>query len=145
MADTLPPAPIVAVRCKPLSTCDPPIVTVEEAGRLLVGPLPFTFDFSFDGGTGQEEVYRSVAEPLVDKAFGGLNSTLLAYGQTGSGKSHSMTGTADDPGITPRLVDAVFARAAALELEGSGATASLSCSMLEIYNEKCKLSTESME
>ena len=132
MADTLPPAPIVTVRCKPLSLACEPIVTIEAKGRVLVGALPFDYDFGFDGGSGQEEVYRAVAEPLVDKAFGGLNSTLLAYGQTGSGKSHSMTGTVADPGITPRLVDAVFARAAALD---GGASASLSCSMLEIYNE----------
>ena len=106
--DALPPAPIVAVRIRP-SSCEP-IVNAGPDGGILVGALPFEFDHAFDGASEQVDVYRSIAHPLVAKAFDGLNSTLLAYGQTGSGKSHSMTGTAAFPGIMPRLVDDVFAQ-----------------------------------
>lgn len=55
----------------------------------------FTYDFSFssfdDGDpsyVSQEKVYRSLAQPLLGKAFEGYNTCLFAYGQTGSGKSY---------------------------------------------------------
>ena len=34
----------------------------------------------------------------------GFNSTVFAYGQTSSGKTHTMKGTADEPGIIPLAV-----------------------------------------
>jgi hypothetical protein len=55
----------------------------------------FTYDFSFwsfDRESGdfasQEQVYVSLAVPLLGKAFEGYNTCLFAYGQTGSGKSY---------------------------------------------------------
>lgn len=41
---------------------------------------------------GQEEVFRELARPLLDRAFEGYNTCLFAYGQTSSGKSYSMMG-----------------------------------------------------
>lgn len=32
-------------------------------------------------------------------------ATVFAYGVTSSGKTHTMQGTADDPGIIPRAVE----------------------------------------
>lgn len=37
---------------------------------------------------GQEQVYRELAQPLLDNSFKGYNTCLFAYGQTGSGKSY---------------------------------------------------------
>ena len=55
----------------------------------------FAFDFSFwsfdqDNGdfATQAQVYASLAQPLLGKAFEGYNTCLFAYGQTGSGKSY---------------------------------------------------------
>jgi centromeric protein E len=128
------PAPVVAVRVRPSSAGNPSIVTSagSDGTTIQVGPLPFAFDHIFDGGADQESVYRAIAQPLVGKAFDGLNSSLLAYGQTSSGKTHSMTGSAADPGITPRLVVDLFEAVSKLP---AGATVDVTCSMLEIYNE----------
>ncbi len=40
---------------------------------------------------------------------GGFNGTVFAYGQTSSGKTHTMSGTAAEPGIIPLAVREVFA------------------------------------
>lgn len=69
----------------------------------------------------------------------GKNSTIFAYGQTGSGKTYTMFGSMGsnskngecDPknyGIIPRTLQQIFKR----DLTNS----TISCSMLEIYNEK---------
>jgi Kinesin motor domain len=38
----------------------------------------------------------------------GFNVCLFAYGQTGSGKTFTMTGSANEPGLTPRTVREIF-------------------------------------
>lgn len=43
-------------------------------------------------------------------ALKGFNVTLLAYGQTSSGKTHTVEGKSEDPGILPRLAEALFSR-----------------------------------
>ena len=55
----------------------------------------FAYDFSFwsfdhtaDQYADQKQVYRCLAQPLLQKAFDGYNTCLFAYGQTGSGKSY---------------------------------------------------------
>ena len=38
----------------------------------------------------------------------GINATIFAYGQTASGKTHTMRGTAADPGVIPRALRTLF-------------------------------------
>lgn len=47
--------------------------------------------------------------PCGLQVVNGFNSTVFAYGQTSSGKTHTMKGTAADPGIIPLAVREVFA------------------------------------
>lgn len=52
------------------------------------------------------------SQPLpssLPQVVNGFNSTVFAYGQTSSGKTHTMKGTAGDPGIIPLAVREVFA------------------------------------
>ena len=56
--------------------------------------------------------------------------SLFAYGQTGSGKSHTMFGRGGAPGVVPRFCDALFA--------GLAASATVTCSVVEIYNEQLR-------
>ncbi len=68
----------------------------------------FAYDGVFAGDTGNEQVFRTCAAPLLQRMLAGINTTVFAYGQTGSGKTHTMTGTAADPGIALRLMSAIF-------------------------------------
>ena len=59
----------------------------------------------------------------------GYHTTVFAYGQTCSGKTHTMLGSANEPGLIPLIVAYVHDR-----LEGMQGW-KLSVSYLEIYNE----------
>ncbi|CAM9695752.1 unnamed protein product, partial [Sphacelaria rigidula] len=50
----------------------------------------FVFDHAFTPQCGQQEVYESIAAPVVDGAIEGLHGLIMAYGQTASGKSYTM-------------------------------------------------------
>ena len=80
---------------------------------------------------------------LIDSAFSGYNYSLFAYGQTGSGKSHSMVGFGTDVGIIPRACQSIFStikEKRSLNLPDSDTTTeyAVTCSMLEIYNERVR-------
>ncbi|XP_018415137.1 PREDICTED: kinesin-like protein KIF13A isoform X3 [Nanorana parkeri] len=107
-------------------------------------PKVFAFDYCFwsmdEANTskyaGQEEVFKCLGEGILDNAFQGYNACIFAYGQTGSGKSFSMMGSADQPGLIPRLCSALFLRAT--ELENDSQTFKVEVSYMEIYNEKVR-------
>ncbi|XP_073534921.1 kinesin-like protein KIF13A isoform X5 [Phyllobates terribilis] len=104
----------------------------------------FAFDYCFwsmdekntEKYAGQEVVFKCLGEGILDNAFQGYNACIFAYGQTGSGKSFSMMGTADQPGLIPRLCCALFLRAA--EEENDSQTFKVEVSYMEIYNEKVR-------
>ncbi|MGH0156298.1 UNVERIFIED_CONTAM: hypothetical protein FKN15_038629 [Acipenser sinensis] len=88
------------------------------------------------GQTGQEVVFKSLGEGILENAFQGYNACIFAYGQTGSGKSFSMMGTADQPGLIPRLCGALFER---VSKEGNESHSfKVEVSYMEIYNEKVR-------
>ena len=61
----------------------------------------------------------------------GYNGTVFAYGQTSSGKTHTMMGSAEEPGVIRQAVDQLF-----LAVEQITDRAFLmEVSYLEIYNE----------
>ncbi|KAJ2783045.1 hypothetical protein GGI15_002730, partial [Coemansia interrupta] len=69
---------------------------------------------------------------VLQHAFSGYHCCVFAYGQTGSGKSHTMMGTADDPGLIPRICQGLFARIAEMP---ASEECTVEVSYLEIYNE----------
>lgn len=72
--------------------------------------------------------------PVSFSSLQGINGTIFAYGVTSSGKTHTMTGTASDPGILPSVVRDLFA-ALAEQHARVGGTSTVRISMMEIYNE----------
>ncbi|CAI8050074.1 Kinesin-like protein Klp98A [Geodia barretti] len=88
---------------------------------------------------GQEQVYSDLGGPVIKAAFAGYNSCVFAYGQTGSGKTYTMTGSATEPGLIPRICKELFSQ---IEGSGSGGDSAVSyrteLSYLEIYNEKVR-------
>ncbi|MFT7812984.1 kinesin-like protein KIF13B isoform X2 [Arapaima gigas] len=104
----------------------------------------FAYDYCFwsmdesqkDKFAGQDVVFQSLGESLLHNAFQGYNACIFAYGQTGSGKSFTMMGSADQPGLIPRLCSALFDRIEQQQREGESFTVEVS--YMEIYNEKVR-------
>ena len=133
----------VAVRVRPSVSHETKgsIVRMKDAMTELLDPRTgavhrrFTFDHSLwsfgkqdSDYVGQETVYKLLGQQLLGSALEGYNVTMFAYGQTGSGKTFSMLGSPEEPGITPRFVESLFASCgsscAATAASGSGAGAS---------------------
>lgn len=92
----------------------------------------FCFDRILDQNASQGEVYESTTRGLLDNVLDGYNATVFAYGATGCGKTHTITGSAQQPGIIFLTMQELFERID--ERSGEKAT-ELSLSYLEIYNE----------
>ncbi|KAG8442351.1 hypothetical protein GDO86_011230 [Hymenochirus boettgeri] len=150
---------IVAVRVRPMNRRELDLNTkciVEmEGNQTVLQPPPanakqgdnrkvFAFDYCFwsmdesniSKYAGQEAVFTCLGTGILDNAFQGYNACIFAYGQTGSGKSFSMMGTADQPGLIPRLCCALFQRAS--EEESDSQSFKVEVSYMEIYNEKVR-------
>lgn len=92
----------------------------------------FGFDRVFDDNTNQSDVYEATTRGLLDSVLDGYNATVFAYGATGCGKTHTITGTAQQPGIIFLTMQELFERINELQAEK---TCEISLSYLEIYNE----------
>ncbi|NWW22922.1 KIF14 protein, partial [Falcunculus frontatus] len=142
---------IVAVRVRPFSNREKtensfPVISMSDSETIVRNPstnqvYSFSYDFSFwsfDKGhpnfASQEMIYKTLAVPLLERAFEGYNACLFAYGQTGSGKSYTMMGFDEDRGIIPRLCEDLFNQIAQLDKEQ--VLYHLEMSFYEVYNEK---------
>ncbi|KAJ5661103.1 uncharacterized protein N7484_000475 [Penicillium longicatenatum] len=92
----------------------------------------FAFDRIFDQSASQGEVYESTTRSLLDSVLEGYNATVFAYGATGCGKTHTITGTAQQPGIIFLTMQELFER---IEERSGEKSTEISLSYLEIYNE----------
>ncbi|XP_007939289.1 kinesin-like protein KIF14 [Orycteropus afer afer] len=94
----------------------------------------WSFDERHPNYAGQTTVYKTLAVPLLERAFEGYNTCLFAYGQTGSGKSYTMMGFNEEPGIIPRFCEDLFAQVD--KKQTHEVTYHLEMSFFEVYNEK---------
>ncbi|KAJ5212280.1 uncharacterized protein N7498_003926 [Penicillium cinerascens] len=92
----------------------------------------FAFDRIFDQNASQGEVYESTTRSLLDSVLDGYNATVFAYGATGCGKTHTITGTAQQPGIIFLTMQELFER---IDERSAEKSTEVSLSYLEIYNE----------
>ncbi|KAG6199809.1 hypothetical protein E4U35_006512 [Claviceps purpurea] len=92
----------------------------------------FAFDRVFDENTTQSDVYEGTTKSLLDSVLDGYNATVFAYGATGCGKTHTITGTAQHPGIIFLTMQELFEK---IDERSQDKTTELSLSYLEIYNE----------
>ena len=92
-------------------------------------------DAVFDRDDDNAAVYGRTAKSVVDAVLRGVNGTVMAYGQTSSGKTHTMSGTATDPGVMTRAVEDIFAAVAAA---GATRAFAVKASYMEIYNEEIR-------
>ncbi|XP_063771146.1 kinesin-like protein KIF13B isoform X2 [Pseudophryne corroboree] len=107
-------------------------------------PKVFAYDHCFwsmdesvkEKFAGQDVVFQCLGENILQNAFEGYNACIFAYGQTGSGKSYTMMGTADQPGLIPRLCSTLFDRTQ--QAETDELSFKVEVSYMEIYNEKVR-------
>ncbi|CAK7234252.1 tubulin-dependent ATPase kip3 [Sporothrix bragantina] len=92
----------------------------------------FAFDRIFDDNASQMDVYEGTTKGLLDSVLDGYNATVFAYGATGCGKTHTITGTAQQPGIIFMTMQELFEKIGERSEEK---VTELSLSYLEIYNE----------
>ncbi|KFZ51420.1 Kinesin-like KIF14, partial [Antrostomus carolinensis] len=141
----------VAVRVRPFSNREKnenslPVVSMSGSETAVQNPATnqvysFSYDFSFwsfdachPNFASQAMIYKTLAMPLLERAFEGYNTCLFAYGQTGSGKSYTMMGFDEDRGIIPRLCEDLFTRIA--QMDKQQILYHLEMSFFEVYNEK---------
>nr|XP_023662465.1 kinesin-like protein KIF13B isoform X2 [Paramormyrops kingsleyae] len=113
-------------------------------GDIRSQPKVFAYDYCFwsmdeaqnDKFAGQDAVFQCLGESLLNNAFQGYNACIFAYGQTGSGKSYTMMGSADQPGLIPRLCSSLFERTMREQKQDESFTVEVS--FMEIYNEKVR-------
>ncbi|KAI9742881.1 MAG: kinesin-like protein Klp5 [Claussenomyces sp. TS43310] len=92
----------------------------------------FAFDRVFDENTTQGDVYEATTKGLLDSVLDGYNATVFAYGATGCGKTHTITGTAQQPGIIFLTMQELFEK---ISERSDEKQTEVSLSYLEIYNE----------
>jgi len=95
-------------------------------------PQTFSYDSVFPPEASQDQVYRHGARAIVHKVLEGFNGCIFAYGQTGAGKTHTMEGTASDPGVIPRLCEDIFRTSAEHRADR---TFVVTMSYMEVYQE----------
>jgi kinesin family protein 18/19 len=95
----------------------------------------FGFDRVFDENTTQADVYEATTRSLLDSVLDGFNATVFAYGATGCGKTHTITGTAQQPGIIFMTMQELFEKVEELK---ETKEVEVSLSYLEIYNENIR-------
>ncbi|XP_048956789.1 kinesin-like protein KIF13B [Canis lupus dingo] len=121
-----------------------PVNTNLSKGDVRSQPKVFAYDHCFwsmdesvrEKYAGQDDVFKCLGENILQNAFDGYNACIFAYGQTGSGKSYTMMGTADQPGLIPRLCSGLFERTQKEENEEQ--SFKVEVSYMEIYNEKVR-------
>lgn len=109
----------------------------------------FGFDRVFPESSEQDDLFQNVGRAAVENTLKGYNGSIFAYGQTGSGKTFTMLGgsglsnvhelrVSPHRGLMPRIFDYIFQRLAdsIAEKGADNLQANISCSYLEIYNEK---------
>ncbi|KFV95877.1 Kinesin-like KIF14, partial [Eurypyga helias] len=143
---------IVAVRVRPFSNREKtensfPVISMSGSETAVRNPATnqvysFSYDFSFwsfdkchPNFASQAMIYKTLAVPLLERAFEGFNACLFAYGQTGSGKSYTMMGFDEDRGIIPRLCEDLFTQIAQMDKQ-QAVLYHLEMSFFEVYNEK---------
>ncbi len=94
----------------------------------------YAFDYSFDDNATQEEIYEKSVKQFIDRVIMGYNSTMFAYGATGAGKTYTMLGTAENPGIIPKVI----AQLLECVTNDKDSMYQIKLSFLEVYNENIR-------
>eukprot|EP00062_Callorhinchus_milii_P023437 gi/632982277/ref/XP_007908049.1/ PREDICTED: kinesin-like protein KIF18B isoform X1 [Callorhinchus milii] len=95
--------------------------------------LKFVFDRVFDQSATQEDLFEFATKNILEGVLNGYNCSVFAYGATGAGKTHTMLGTAEQPGVMYFTMVELYKRIEQLKDEKS---CEVAVSYLEVYNEQ---------
>ncbi|XP_072423636.1 kinesin-like protein KIF22 isoform X2 [Chiloscyllium punctatum] len=100
--------------------------------------MQYNFDAFYGDDTSQLEIYVNSVKPILSHVLNGQNASVFAYGPTGAGKTHTMLGSAEQPGVVPRSLLDIFlmVREQSDQLCGPSWRFNVTMSYLEIYQEK---------
>ncbi|CAG9565552.1 unnamed protein product [Danaus chrysippus] len=109
-------------------------VSLSGAGDSRERVRRYLADYSFDSACAkshpnyatQEKVFDRVGNEVLSTIAKGRSACVLTYGQSATGKTHTMMGSAEEPGLIP-LICRALSRQQPLDM---------TVSYLEIYNEK---------
>lgn len=106
-----------------------------EPRRMIGSRGCFTFDRVFGEESLNDEIFEDSVQDIVKDVMRGYHGAVIAYGQTSTGKTHTMQGTADEPGLIPLAIEACFEHIAKCrrDLEYG-----LRISYVEVYNESIR-------
>ncbi|KAJ3593244.1 hypothetical protein NHX12_005579 [Muraenolepis orangiensis] len=103
---------------KVVHVVDDQIVLLEQKVRLDVThrthnvsdtkDLEFRFDKVFGEDSTQAEVFENTTKAVLEGFMRGFTCTVFAYGASGAGKTHTMMGSAEDPGVMYRTMREMF-------------------------------------
>ncbi|XP_072385373.1 kinesin-like protein KIF18A isoform X1 [Diabrotica undecimpunctata] len=112
---------------------------VQQKGRDLLKKvkknMKFFFDKIFATDATNSDIFKGSTYPLISSVMDGYNCSVFAYGATGAGKTFTMTGTAENPGITYLTMTELFKQQEDLSTEWDF---DLGITYLEVYNELVK-------
>jgi hypothetical protein len=80
-----------------------------------------------------DTIFKDLGTQVLKSTLEGYKTCLFAHGQSQSGKTYTLVGQESDPGLLPRLLEALFQQDAVL----SGQLA-VSASFYEIKDEKVR-------
>lgn len=100
---------------------------------ISIGDDSFQFDRVCGPNITNNLLYSGEIKNIVNKFCNGYNGCILAYGQSSAGKTHSITGTARDPGIVPSIINHIFDF-----IDGNNGEYVLRVCYLEIYGENIR-------
>ncbi|CAI9775997.1 unnamed protein product [Fraxinus pennsylvanica] len=120
----------------------PSVIKINTDGKSLRAKTEIGYrDFTFDGVSLSEEddldgFYKKFVESRINGVKLGNKCTIMVYGPTGSGKSHTMFGSATQPGIVYRSLRDILGEGDRVDGEKIGGGTFVLVSVLEIYNEE---------
>ena len=112
-------------------TINPPSMSNTNSSSFL-SDKSFSFRDILDETASQQQVFDTVAAPLLGNFMKGEDVLIFCYGPTNAGKTYTVTGPNDNPGILKRSLDTVVSRM----LGTSQGSVELYGSYIEVYNEK---------
>ncbi|KIK65639.1 hypothetical protein GYMLUDRAFT_194388 [Collybiopsis luxurians FD-317 M1] len=109
--------------------------TGSNTGTTQISNSQTAFHTAFGPTTTQLELFDTAVAPHLPPVLKGHTLTILAYGPTSSGKTHTMEGSAAEPGIIPRSVRVLFEMSEEGKRNGEITSFEVHMSYLELYRD----------